>query len=57
MAEEDIILRIDRWQQQKHYSIDKLGKEMPKESEKGGWHNEELLGYRQEEERSEYIVM
>ena len=49
ITEEDIVLRIDRWRQQKHYSVDKLGKEMHKESEKGGWSDEELLRYGEEE--------
>ena len=57
MTEEDIVLRVDHWRQQKRYSIDKLGKDIHKESEKGGWRDEELLGYGEEEERSESIVM
>jgi Centromere DNA-binding protein complex CBF3 subunit, domain 2/Transcriptional activator of glycolytic enzymes len=49
MTEEDIVLRIDRWRQRKRYSVDKLGKEMHKEPEKGGWSDEELLRYGEEE--------
>ena len=49
ITEEDVVLRIDRWRQRKHFSVRKLGKEMHKESEKGGWSDEELLRYGEEE--------
>src|SRR5579859_1227043 len=48
-TEEDIFLQVDRWRQRKHYSINTLGKEIHKESENGGWRDEELLGCGEEE--------
>ena len=48
-TEEDIVSQVDRWRQRKHYSINTLGKEIHKESENGGWSDEELLGCGEEE--------
>jgi hypothetical protein len=56
MTEEDVIVRVDRWRQRKKYSLDKLGKEIHKESEKGGWSDDELLRYEEEEMPGSIVV-